>query len=265
MSDHDGPVLEVAQHGAVRWLHLSRPHHRNALNRPLVAALQDQITSAEQADGTRVVVVTGRGAGFCAGADLRELLALHDAGTHPVEFLREVSACFSRIEASPVAWVAALHGHAVAGGLELALACDVVLAAEGTLIGDGHLKHSLLPAGGSSVRLPRAVGRSTARWLMLTGELVPAEQLQATGWLHAIVPEHQLHAAAEQAAATLAARPAGAFGRFKQLLARQEAAASSAALAAELDAFAENWDHGHAADALRRFVRPRAASGRSSR
>jgi enoyl-CoA hydratase len=96
--------------------------------------------------------------------------------------------------------MAALHGHVVAGGLELALACDIAIAAAGTLIGDGHVRNQLLPAAGSSVRLPRKVGPSLARRLMLTGELAPAERLLASGWLEAVVPADRLAAEAERIA-----------------------------------------------------------------
>ncbi|WP_220096473.1 enoyl-CoA hydratase/isomerase family protein [Streptomyces cyaneus] len=92
-----------------------------------------------------------------------QFLELHERGYNPVDFLADVSARFSRIAACPKPWVAVVHGHAVAGGLELALACDVVVAVDTTLIGDGHLNRRLVPAGGSSVRLPGAVGRGLRR------------------------------------------------------------------------------------------------------
>ncbi|WP_225858629.1 enoyl-CoA hydratase/isomerase family protein [Streptomyces albicerus] len=155
------PLL-VEQRGTVRWLLLNRPERRNALDITLIEALDKQITSAEANPGTAVIAVAGRGPSFCAGRDFHQFLELHERGDNPVDFLADVSACFSRIAASPKPWVAVVHGHAVAGGLELALACDVV-AADTTLIGDGHLNRRLVPAGGSSVRLPGAVGRGLRR------------------------------------------------------------------------------------------------------
>ncbi|MDX3246357.1 enoyl-CoA hydratase/isomerase family protein [Streptomyces sp. ME18-1-4] len=124
--------------------------------RPLIEALDKQITSAEADPGTAVVAVADRGPSFCAGGDFHQFLQLHDRGDNPVGFLTDVSACFSRIAASPKPWVAVLHGHAVAGGLELALACDVVVAADNTLIGDGHLKRRLARAGQASGCPPRS-------------------------------------------------------------------------------------------------------------
>ena len=95
------------------------------------------------------------------------------------------------MERSPVTFVAVLHGHAIAGGLELALACDVVVASVGTLIGDGHVRRCLMPGGGASVRMERAFGRATSSWLALTGELLPAEDPAFGSWLRTVeAPEN---------------------------------------------------------------------------
>ena len=126
-----------------------------------------------------------------------------DSGVHPINFLEQVSALFTRIERSPLASVALLHGHAIAGGMELALACDVVVAADDTLIGDGHIRNKLIPAGGGSVRLVRKVGDAMARHLMLTGVAVPAVKLNSSGWPYATVPRGQLHAVGEREATLL--------------------------------------------------------------
>ncbi|MEU5633318.1 enoyl-CoA hydratase/isomerase family protein [Streptomyces rishiriensis] len=252
----DAEPLLVVQRGPVRWLWLNRPQRRNALDATLVEALDKQITSAEADPGTAVIAVAGKGPSFCAGGDFHQFLDLHDRGHHPVDFLTDVSACFSRIAASPKPWVAVLHGHAVAGGLELALACDVVVAADTTLIGDGHLKRRLVPAGGSSVRLPGAVGRGLSRWLLLTGELLPATAFAHTGWIHAIVPEAELDATATRVCHQLADRHSPAQQRLKTLLHRIDGASSEHALREELTAFADNWHASSVADALRAFLTP---------
>ncbi|MDX3242219.1 enoyl-CoA hydratase/isomerase family protein [Streptomyces sp. ME18-1-4] len=147
-----------------------------------------------------------------------------------------------------------LHGHAVAGGLELALACDVVAAADTTLIGDGHLNRRLTPAGGSSVRLPSAVGRGLSRWLLLTGKLLPATEFANTGWIRAIVPEADLDATATRICHQLADRNSPAQQRLKTLLHRIDGIAPEHALREELATFADNWQASSAADALRAFL-----------
>jgi enoyl-CoA hydratase/carnithine racemase len=253
----DTEPLLVEQRGTVRWLFLNRPERRNALDITLIEALDKQITSAESDPGTAVIAVAGQGPSFCAGGDFHQFLELHDRGDNPVDFLTDLSACFSRIAASPKPWVAVLHGHAVAGGLELALACDVVVAADTTLIGDGHLNRRLLPAGGSSVRLPGAVGHGLSRWLLLTGELLPATAFADTGWIRAIVPEADLEATATRICRQLAEPNSAAQQRLKALLHRIDGIEPEHALRAELAAFADNWTAGSAPDALRAFLAPR--------
>ncbi|MEU1370932.1 enoyl-CoA hydratase/isomerase family protein [Streptomyces sp. NPDC005803] len=253
----DTNPLTVEQRGTVRWLRLNRPERRNALDAALIDALNKQITSAEEDPGTAVIAVAGNGPSFCAGGDFHAFLELHDRGANPVDFLTDVSACFSRIAASPKPWVAVLHGHAVAGGLELALVCDVVVAADTTLIGDGHLNRRLVPAGGSSVRLPGAVGRGLSRRLLLTGELLPATSFASTGWIQAIVPEADLDATATRICQQLADRSGPAQQRLKSLLNRIDGVAPEQALREELATFADNWSASSVADALRVFLAPR--------
>lgn len=254
------PLL-VEQRDAVRWLRLNRPRRRNALDATLIDALDQAVTDAEADPGTAVVVIAGQGRSFCAGADLTHLLRFADVGRNPVEFLSRVSALFSRLEATELPVVAAVHGHAVAGGLELALACDVVIAAEDALMGDGHVRNQLLPAGGASVRLPRRVGPALARYLMLTGNLVPAADLRASGWLHDVVPAGRLDTAAQRVAEQLAAAAGPAQSQVKRLLALTDALPPAAALEAELTTFAAHWDTAPVADALREFLIERTEVG----
>lgn len=261
MTAEASPPLLVDQRGEVRWLTLNRPDRRNALDATLIAALDEQVSQADEDPGTAVVAVRGAGPSFCAGGDFRQFLALDRAGTHPVRFLQDVSRCFTRITAAATPWVAVLHGHAVAGGLELALACDLVVAADTTLIGDGHLRHALLPAGGSSVRLPAAVGPGLGRRLLLTGELLPATDFAASGWLHRIVPEEQLDATAMAVCRSLAAVAGPSQSSLKRLLHRITGIEPAKALRAELDAFADNWTTQPVRTALEAFLAARTAGG----
>ncbi|WP_245866047.1 enoyl-CoA hydratase/isomerase family protein [Rhodococcoides kyotonense] len=225
----------------VRTLTLNRPRRRNALDNHLVEALDSALSDAEQDPGTASLILTGNGASFCAGADLQYFLGLHAAYGTPIGFLRQVSALVTRLETSQLPIVAALHGHAVAGGLELALGCDIVVAAEATLIGDGHIKNNLLPAGGSSVRLQRKVGESMARWLSLTGTLVPARRLADAGWIHAVVDEKHLSETAHAVALELAESAGPAQSAFKSLLFDLTSMDSERGLDRELDCFDDHW------------------------
>lgn len=245
------PVL-VEQTGSVRWIRLNRPRARNALNPELIAALDVAIAAAMADEETRIVVIAGAGPSFCAGADLRHLLALARSGEDPAAFLASISDCFSRIERAAKPVVAAVHGHVVAGGLELALVCDAVVARSGTLIGDGHVRQGLLPGAGASLRLPRKVGEPFARWLMLTGELVAVERFLATGFVCSVVPPEEFEGQVEAVAARLLAAGDGTHARVKELLAHRPD--TDDALVRELRTFGEHWrEHGVAAS-LTEFV-----------
>lgn len=253
----NSPVLIVEQKGSVRWLRLNRPGQRNALNDELIHALRSQLEDIEQDPGTAVVVLVGEGASFCAGGDFRHFL--REGGRRgPLGFLTALSECFTAIEGSSKPWIAALHGHAIAGGLELALVCDVVLAAHGTLIGDGHLNNMLIPAGGSSVRLERAIGRGAARWLHLSGEPVTAERLAASGWIHAVVERGNLELEAAKVAAKLAARSGPTQRRLKRLLTDVAGLGTAEGLERELHEFGENWEESEAPATLRKFLASRS-------
>ncbi|MBL7488500.1 enoyl-CoA hydratase/isomerase family protein [Frankia sp. AgB1.9] len=251
---NDTEILRVERSGPVRVLTMNRPHRRNALDAALVDALDQALDKAEGDPETHAVVLLGAGRSFCAGADLRYFLALGERGETPLAFLRTVSALATRLEISPLPVVAGLHGHAVAGGIELALACDVVVAAAGTLIGDGHVLNNLMPAGGAAVRMPRLLGQATARRLALTGELMPAERLAATGWPHEVVAPDEVGPAALRIAETLAQTHGPAQSSYKRLLAQTPAMETPAALALELDVFDAHWAAYDVAAALRDFV-----------
>ncbi|WP_030168022.1 MULTISPECIES: enoyl-CoA hydratase/isomerase family protein [Actinomycetes] len=254
MNTGDTGTVLVAADGPIRTLTLNRPQRRNALNAELIADLDQALSAAEADPDAAAIVLAGAGPSFCAGADLKYFLELDRDGHSPMEFLRDVSALCTRLETSRLPVIAAVHGHAVAGGMELALACDVAIAADTALIGDGHVRNNLLPAGGASVRLPRKLGVSMARWLALTGELVGAQQLMSTGWLHSVVPEHTLVDAATGAARTLAAQHGPAQARFKRLLFDLDTVDPHTGLARELDIFDAHWRAHDVPAALRQFL-----------
>jgi enoyl-CoA hydratase len=254
------PVDSAEPHASEVWS-LNRPESRNALNPSLVGALRDALRAAERKE-TQVVVITGSGLSFCAGADLR-FLQTHDAtkGETPRQLLESIWDLTIEMEESPIAFVAALHGHAVAGGLELALACDVVIAAADARIGDGHVANNLLPGGGASARLERALGRGPSAWLALTGELLPATDQAFALWLKHVVPVEDLPATYRSVADSLIRSSPQARARFKNLLHRNYPAPSVVDRDTELDTFEKHWVDQNLSEALRLYLdRNRKAS-----
>jgi enoyl-CoA hydratase/carnithine racemase len=208
-----------------------------------------------EGEDVEVVVIRGDGPSFCAGADLA-FLETHDgsAGITPREFLSSIWDLTIALESSPIAVVAGLHGHAIAGGLELALACDVVVAAESTILGDGHVLRCLLPGGGASARMERTLGRATSSWLALTGDLLPAADPVFAQWLRRVVPEEELSAAIDDVVARLLATPSAARRSYKLLLDRTHGRLDATDRDRELDAFDEHWTAHDVPAVLRDFL-----------
>jgi enoyl-CoA hydratase/carnithine racemase len=212
MTAEAGAPVRTERRGSALWLWLNRPHALNSLTMQIVDGLHQGLDLAAKRD-VRVVVIAGEGRAFCAGADLTQVLDRTADDAEPGaenEFLRQVGVVFDRLEAFSKPVIAAVHGLAVAGGLELVLCCDLVVATRSAAFGDAHANYGLLPAGGGSVRLPRRVGPGRAKQLMFTGVTLPAGQLAGTDLITALVDDGQLTSAVDSLAQAIAAKsPAG--------------------------------------------------------
>lgn len=172
---------------------LNRPAQLNAASRELMHRLDAQLAALETMDDLRAVILTGAGRAFCAGGDLIEFEATLHAGK--ALLLRDLAynqRVISRLAGLPVPVIAAVNGTAVAGGIELMLACDLIVAAAGARIGDGHARYGVVPAGGSTVRLAERLSASHARELLYTAKLVTAETLAGWGLINEVVPAAQV-------------------------------------------------------------------------
>jgi methylglutaconyl-CoA hydratase len=209
--------LEVAREAGVLTITLNRPDKRNALSSALVEALHGALDSADLDAEVRVVVLTGAGKDFCAGADLEELLASADA---PAE-ANEVSALrlgslFTRMRSLPKPVVAVVRGRALAGGAGLMTACDIVIASEGAQVGYPEVLRGFVPAMVMTT-LRRQVGEKAALDLVLTGRLLGAEEARRVGLVSRIVPEGALEQEGRELARVLAGVPVSALALTKQL------------------------------------------------
>lgn len=209
---------EVREAGA--WIRIERPDAMNALSPGVVAGFRDSLDKAEADDDVRAVVVTGTGGAFCAGADLKAIrqMSAEDPAESTQAFLRDAGRMFDGLEQLPKPVIAAVNGLALAGGLELVLCCDLVVAAESAKLGDAHANYGLLPGGGSSVRLPRKIGPTWAKYLLFTGEFMPAGDLVALGLVNKVVPDDELNVAVEDLVKTLASKSPLGLRRMKQLV-----------------------------------------------
>lgn len=195
-------LLTISHHVARITLH-NPP--ANVLNRSVLKELELLLNQVEEDEYIRVVIMTGAGRFFCAGADINELAHLNTVHGGS-EFSVRGQALLSRIERSGKPVLAAINGPCVGGGLELALACHLRVAAAGALLGLPEIKLGLVPGFGGTQRLPRIVGPSKAAEMILTGENLSAEEALRIGLVSRVVPSHELMAQAEAVAALITAR-----------------------------------------------------------
>ena len=175
----------------------------NPLDWATVRELKDAIAKIEGMPDVIAVVITGRGRSFSAGGDLDGYLRLYRRPDEFSAFLGDFFQMLNAIEASSRIYIAAINGVCVAGGLELLLACDLVIAAASARIGDGHLNFGQLPGAGGSQRLPRAIGLLRAKHLILTGNLLSAEEAERIGLVGQVVPDEALDQAVDALVAGL--------------------------------------------------------------
>jgi methylglutaconyl-CoA hydratase len=209
--------LEVAREAGVLTITLNRPDKRNALSSALVEALHGALDSADLDAEVRVVVLTGAGKDFCAGADLEELLASADAPAEANEASAlRLGSLFTRMRSLPKPVVAVVRGRALAGGAGLMTACDIVIASEGAQVGYPEVLRGFVPAMVMTT-LRRQVGEKAALDLVLTGRLLGAEEARRVGLVSRVVPEGTLDQEGRELARLLAGAPVSALALTKQL------------------------------------------------
>jgi enoyl-CoA hydratase len=198
--------------GRILLVTINRPDQRNAINRTVAQGIADALERLDAEAELSVAVLTGAGRGFCSGMDLKAFVT----GERPWVGDRGFAGITQRSADKPL--IAAVEGFAVAGGLEVALACDLIVAARGARLGIPEVKRSLVAAGGALLRLPRALPRTVAMEMALTGDPIDAERAHALGLVNRLAePGHALGAALELAE-TIAANGPLALAATKRIL-----------------------------------------------
>lgn len=234
-----GVRLDYADGVAI--LTLDRPESMNALSAAMVKSLESQLRTVAAIPGLRVVILTGTGRAFCAGGDLIEFeTALKAGGSVLVDILRYNQDVIQMIEDLPVPVIGAANGAAVAGGLELLLACDMILAVEGSTIGDGHAKYGVVPAGGATVRLVERIGRAKASRLFYSAALFDAGLLAKWGLVDEVVQPGNLMDRATEIARQICSVSPEVVRRVKALTRKSSRPERQAGIRAELDSFFEH-------------------------
>jgi enoyl-CoA hydratase len=256
---HEDPVL-LLKDGHVATITINRPKQLNALNAETLNALEEILDQLAEDDDVRAVVVTGAGEkAFVAGADINELEALDKP--YGEAFCQRGQVLFRKIEQHPKIIIAAVNGFALGGGCELAMACDIRIAAANARFGQPEVNLGIIPGYGGTQRLPRLIGFSRAKLLMLTGDMIGSAEAKELHLVNRVVPE----GAALKEATDLARAIAGKAPLAVRAIKRAVEAASGdetigfALEAAEFGALMETQD---TAEGIGAFLEKRSAEWR---
>ncbi|WP_019203893.1 enoyl-CoA hydratase/isomerase family protein [Tsukamurella sp. 1534] len=229
-AERDADTVLMAVTDGIATLTLNRPDKLNALHIRMLARLHGLVDEIAARDDVRVVVVSGAGRSFCAGHDLEALAEADAAEARYIE-----GGAVDALEALPIPVVGKIRGHCLTGGLELALACDLLIAADDASLGDTHGRWGLVPVWGMSVRLPERVGYARAKELSFTSRRIDGAEAARIGLVDHAVPAGELDDRTAALVAEIAANSAGSNARFKRLYADARRLPRHDALAAERD------------------------------
>ena len=246
-------VLQVE--AGVGILTVNRPDKRNALNATVRAELVRALDQLRIDEGVRVVVTTGAGdKAFIAGADIGEF-----AERTPIEQRAVMSerAIFDEIAAFPKPIIAMINGFALGGGCEVALACDVRVAARSARLGQPEIKLGIIPGGGGTQRLPRLVGLGQTMRLVLTGELIEAEEAARIGLVDMMVEDAELRTRTMEIARAMAAHSPLALRLAKQAVRASQEMPLSAGIAYEKELFITAFGSNDKAEGIAAFLEKR--------
>ncbi|MCH9030912.1 MAG: enoyl-CoA hydratase/isomerase family protein [candidate division Zixibacteria bacterium] len=211
-------LIKIAQDGFVATVTIDRPDALNALNKQIIAELQDWTRSVWYDDTIRVIIITGAGKAFISGADIGELVELgaitgarkSTVGQHLMKSLENI----------PKVVIAAINGFAFGGGLELALACDIRVASEKARMGLPEVKLGIIPGYGGTQRLARLIGAGRAKQMIFTGEFYTADQCKEFGLLQEVWAPDEFMAKTKELAELIASRGPLAVAAAKECINR---------------------------------------------
>ncbi len=230
-------ILE--RENSVATIRLNRPDALNALNLELLHEFSNAVSEVEADQSVKALVIRGEGRAFCAGADLLFFDSLFDDLAQLNPYIELLNRCFLQLEGLPIPTIAVVQGFALAGGLELVLACDMVVAAEDARLGDQHANFGLMPGGGSTQRLPRRVGMQRAMELLTTGRWLSGAEAVDWGLALRAVPADNLDEELEGLLVSLRDKSRTGLGWIKSTTQRGKDLALADGLALEGSAFVQ--------------------------
>ncbi len=248
-------ILDKEDH--IAKITLNRPDRLNALDPQTYAEICNAIEDIEADREIRVVIITGSGKAFCAGADLDELQKRLAKASWTFEFLEGCHRATDAIDNCSKPVIAAVNGLTLAGGLEVVEACDIILAADTAKFGDHHAQRGLVPGGGGTQRLIRRINFGKALELLLTGDWLSAEEAGECGLVNKVVPADQLQEAANEMAQKLAKRSPVASKTIKMLAKKGIEIDLATALKMEIAAVTQHFFTDDSREGIQSFVERR--------
>ncbi len=211
----DAPLVLVERHAPTATVTINRAASLNTLTAATLDALEAVLRDLATDPAVRAIVLTGAGErAFVAGADINELNALADSAAAEA-FARRADRLFQLLDTMPKATIAAVNGFALGGGCELAMACDIRIAADTARLGQPEVNYGILAGWGGTQRLPRLVGKGMAKYLLFTGEIITAQEALRIGLVERVVPAAELQAQARALADLIASKGPVAIARTK--------------------------------------------------
>lgn len=255
-------TLEFRNEGQVGVLTLNRPQALNALNAQVLKDLRLFLQHVVEEQGLRALIVTGSGEkAFVAGADIKEMESLNPSDAK--RFSEEGQSVFQQLEDLKIPSIAAVNGFALGGGLELAMACDFIVASRQAKMGLPEVTLGLIPGYGGTQRLARYCGKGIARLMALTGDIYSAEQAAAWGLVALVTEPNELMPTCMKLAGTIAKRSPFAVRLAKQAINQGVNVTQDAGLKIEAQFFSEAFQSEDKKEGVRAFVEKRAPVFRS--
>ena len=250
--------IKLDVENGVASIRLNRPDALNALTPDLLSEFSQALTVVGQNEEVKALVLRGEGKAFCAGADLTFFDSVLDQPVLISPFLQKLNDCLTQMEHLPVPVIAVVHGFALAGGLEVMMACDMALVAEESRIGDQHVNFGLMPGGGSTQRLPRRVGMQRAMELLTTGRWLSGSEAVEWGLALRAVPSDSLDKELETLLGPLRTKSRPGLGWIKSVAVRGQDLPLRDGAALEIMAFVQYFaTSSHPAEGIQAFKEKR--------
>lgn len=188
----------------IGYVKINRPKSLNALSTEVLSELEHVFRSLEENDDVQVIILTGEGRAFVAGADISQMVDL--TGIEGQEMMKKGAKVMNLIESISKPVIGAVNGFALGGGCELAMACDIRIASEKAQFGQPEVNLGIIPGFGGTQRLPRLVGKGMGKYLVMTADYIKADEAKSLGLVEKVVPHEELMATCEKVARKIMAK-----------------------------------------------------------